>query len=69
MADAPDLDDFIAGVDVVVYATGLDWLADRVGPNQQAFEYRHAPDTTFIQNHILPLLDTMRAGGVTKETP
>lgn len=69
MADAPDLDDFIAGVDVVVYATGLDWLADRVSPGQQAFEYRHAPDTTFIQNHILPLLDTMRAGGATKETP
>lgn len=68
MADAPDLDAFIAGVDVVVYATGLDWLADRVGPGQQAFEYRHAPDTTFIQNHILPLLDTMRDGSTTKET-
>lgn len=67
MVDAPDLNDFIAEADVVVYATGLDWLAGKVGPHQQAFEYRHAPDVTFIQNHVLPLLDTLRHDGAPKE--
>ena len=67
MADAPDLDGFIARVDVVVYATGLDWLAQRVGPHQQAFEYRHAPDINFIHQHVLPLLDMLRQSGTIKE--
>lgn len=68
MVDAPDLEDFIARVDVLVYATGLDWLAEKVGPHQQAFEYRHAPDSTFIQHHVLPLLDTLRHSQTSKET-
>lgn len=69
MVDAPDLEAFIAQVDVLVYATGLDWLAEKVGPHQQALEYRHAPDSTFIQHHVLPLLDTLRHSGTVKETP
>ena len=68
MADAPELDSFIEGVDVLVYATGLDWMAGKVGPHQQAFEYRYAPDTAFIQNHVLPLLDTLRHNASRKET-
>jgi len=69
MVDAPDLDAFITGVDVLVYATGLDWLAEKVGPQQQALEYRHAPDSTFIQHHVLPLLDTLRHSQTGQETP
>jgi GntR family transcriptional regulator len=69
MVDAPNLDEFIAGVDVVVYATGLDWLADRVGPHQQAFEYRHMPDINFVHHHVLPLLDTLRQNGTAKDSP
>lgn len=60
MVDAPDLEDFIGKVDVLVYATGLDWLAGKVGPHQQAFEYRHEPALGFIETHVLPLLDTLR---------
>ena len=62
MVDAPDLEAFIAKVDVLVYATGLDWLAGKVGPHQQAFEYRHEPALGFIETHVLPLLDTLRKG-------
>jgi len=60
MVDAPDLEDFIAKVDVIVYATGLDWIADKYGADRQVFEYRHAPDTNFVQNHVLPLLEELR---------
>ena len=68
MADDPDLERFIEQVDVVVYATGLDWLAAKIAPHQQAFEYRHAPDRTFVQQHVLPLLDTLRNNTTAKET-
>lgn len=60
MADAPDLEEFIAKVDVIVYATGLDWIATQYGTDRQVFEYRHAPDSNFIQNHVLPLLEELR---------
>lgn len=69
MVDAPDLEQFVASVDVLVYATGLDWLADKVAAPQQAFEYRHAPDINFIQHHVLPLLETLRHEGIAKEAP
>ncbi|WP_282567757.1 MULTISPECIES: GntR family transcriptional regulator [unclassified Devosia] len=68
MADDPELERFIEQVDVVVYATGLDWMAAKVAPHQQAFEYRHAPDRTFVQQHVLPLLDTLRNNTTAKET-
>jgi len=43
----------VAGVDVVVYATGSDDVAQLVPTNVRAFEYRHAPDVGFAVRVVL----------------
>lgn len=67
MADDDGLESFLTRADVIIYATGLDWLADRTRPDQQAFEYRYAPDINFINQHVLPRLDALRKTENAKE--
>ncbi|WEJ31480.1 GntR family transcriptional regulator [Devosia sp. SD17-2] len=67
MADDPGLDGVLSRADVIVYATGLDRLTEKIRPDQQAFEYRYAPDVTFIKQHVLPRLDALRQAEITKE--
>ena len=43
----------VAGVDVLVYATGSDAVAELVPGNVRAFEYRHAPDDGFAVRVLL----------------
>jgi hypothetical protein len=68
MAHDPDLNAFLGGVDVVVYATGAERVLDRVPQNVQAIEYRHVPDSHAIQLELLPIIDRLRAGLPLKET-
>ncbi|TCL06773.1 GntR family transcriptional regulator [Sodalis ligni] len=54
--DDPSLAAQLPQADTVVYATGAEELAAGLKPGQQAFEYRHVPDTGDIQRVVLPLL-------------
>lgn len=47
--------------DVVIYATGADYLRHDLRPEQVAFEYRHTPDIHAIRTEILPAIETCRA--------
>ena len=47
--------------DVVIYATGADYLRGALRPEQTAFEYRHTPDVHAIRSEILPAIETCRA--------
>ncbi|MFG6583349.1 GntR family transcriptional regulator [Sulfitobacter sp. 1A12779] len=47
--------------DVVIYATGADYLCGALRAEQTAFEYRHTPDVHAIRSEILPAIETCRA--------
>lgn len=68
LADDQDLDAFIARVDVVVYATGVGTVLDRLPSHIQAIEYRHVPDPHSVQRDLLPIVERLRAGLPLKET-
>ncbi|TKI04321.1 GntR family transcriptional regulator [Martelella alba] len=53
---APQLDACLRRADVLVYATGAQALAARIGAHASAFEYRHVPDAGDIQHIVKPLL-------------
>ncbi|WP_213990063.1 GntR family transcriptional regulator [Sodalis sp. dw_96] len=55
--DSPSLAAQLQQAGTVVYATGAEELAAGLKPGQQAFEYRHVPDTGDIQRVVLPLLE------------
>jgi len=55
--DDPALEAQLKNTDTLVYATGAEALAANLRPGQQAFEYRHTPDTGDIQRVVLPLLE------------
>jgi DNA-binding transcriptional regulator YhcF (GntR family) len=59
--DSPDLETFIRGVDVVVYATGSDRVRAMASARQIVVEYRHAPDPNNIRHAIVPLVEEIRA--------
>ena len=57
----PDLDRAIAEADVLVYASGADFLVERLSGSQIATEYLHTPDPRSIREDFLPALDARRA--------
>ncbi len=57
----------VAAADVLVYATGAEYLLADIGPGLTAFEYRHTPDTQSIRRDLLPAIETARAGLKQKE--
>lgn len=67
---AEDLDRLLQDCDVLIHATGADYLATQLGSRQAAIEYRHTPDSHAVQTQLLPALDTLRTAGAIKgETP
>src|SRR5262249_54752479 len=58
--DSPDLGEVVRRVDVVVYATGSERVANMLRPNAQSFEYRHTPDPREIDQILLPMLEGIR---------
>jgi DNA-binding transcriptional regulator YhcF (GntR family) len=59
--DTPGLDAMIAHATVVIYASGAESVLSDVPSNEQAIEYRHAPDTADIERVIVPII---RAAGI-----
>ncbi|XDA98017.1 GntR family transcriptional regulator [Sulfitobacter sp. LCG007] len=52
--------DRISGAEVVIYASGADYLRQQLRPGQAAFEYRHTPDAQSIRSELLPAIETCR---------
>lgn len=58
----------IADADVLIYATGADYLLkDRPG-DRIAFEYRHTPDNQSVRRDLLPAIEVVRAKLQKEET-
>ena len=57
----------LAGMDVVVYATGAESALTLLAPNVMAIEYRHVPDPHAIQGELLPLIERLRTGAALQE--
>lgn len=67
---ANDLDRLLAECDVLIHATGAEYLRASLAPQQTAIEYRHTPDSHAVQTQLLPALDALRTAGAIKgETP
>ena len=60
LLDDPQIDAFMAGLDVVVLATGAEALALRLTAGTAAIHYRHTPDPLDIDRSLKPLLDRLR---------
>ena len=58
---APDLPQLLAGVDVVIFASGADHVAEMVRPGVPCFEYRHMPDPVALETELVPYLADLRA--------
>ncbi|TJZ89455.1 GntR family transcriptional regulator [Paracoccus gahaiensis] len=67
---ADDLDHLLRDCDVLIHATGAEYLQNEVGPAQTVIEYRHTPDSHAVQTQLLPALETLRTAATIKgETP
>ncbi|NUH63742.1 GntR family transcriptional regulator [Sulfitobacter sp. S0837] len=64
--DEEGLSAAMRNADVVIYATGADYLRGALRAEQTAFEYRHTPDIHAIRTEILPAIERCRA--TTKDT-
>ncbi|WP_157136566.1 GntR family transcriptional regulator [Sagittula stellata] len=57
----------IAGADVLIYATGAEYLLDRMRDGQTAFEYRHTPDNQSMRRDLLPAIEAARVAQQEKD--
>lgn len=51
-----NLEDLMAGADVVVYATGAETVLSQARPDTTTIEYRHTPDPGDIENLVKPFI-------------
>ncbi len=56
----PDAEAAIEAADVLVYATGADYLLKSLRADQKAFEYRHTPDINAVKKELLPTIEAYR---------
>jgi GntR family transcriptional regulator len=59
--DAPDLAAQLRDCEVMIYATGAEYLCQDLHTDQIAIEYRHTPDAHAVRTQFLPALDILRA--------
>ena len=67
--DAANLDRLLMACDVLIHATGAEYLQLTMRPEQSAIEYRHTPDSHTVQMQLLPALDALRTSATKGETP
>ncbi|MBB4123707.1 GntR family transcriptional regulator [Martelella radicis] len=56
----PGVEEAIASADVLVYATGAEYLLETLRSDQRAFEYRHTPDIHSVRKELLPTIEAYR---------
>ena len=62
LLEDPALPEFLAALDVIVYATGAERALAFASPVQRSIEYRHIPDPHAVQASLLPLVEAVRSG-------
>ncbi len=65
----PHLPSLVSANDVVVYASGAEEVRTHRGAHERAFEFRHTPDPTFVEAHILPIVRALRTGRPLPDVP
>lgn len=67
LVTAPDLKEFLLGLDVLVYASGAEPILKDLPSGRQAIEFRYVPDPHAIRQTLIPALERLRTEAVTKE--
>ncbi|MBM6593680.1 GntR family transcriptional regulator [Microvirga pudoricolor] len=58
---APDLKDFLASLDVLIYASGAEPILKDLLPGRQALEFQYVPDPHAIRQTLMPVIERMRS--------
>jgi hypothetical protein len=58
---APDLQAFLTGVDVLVYASGAGEILRHWPAGRQAIEFRYVPDPHAIEQTLIPAVERLRS--------
>ncbi|WP_210492662.1 GntR family transcriptional regulator [Microvirga antarctica] len=64
---APDLKDFLLGLDVLIYASGAEPILKDLPVGRQAIEFRYVPDPHAIRQTLIPAIEKLRTDAVAKE--
>ncbi len=60
LVTAPDLNTFVLGVDVLIYASGAGPTLESLMHGKQAIEFSYVPDPHAIQQTLLPAIERLR---------
>jgi hypothetical protein len=63
LATAPDIEAFVQGVDVLIYASGAGAVLRHLPSDRQAIEFRYVPDPHAIQETLIPAIERLRSPG------
>jgi DNA-binding transcriptional regulator YhcF (GntR family) len=66
---APDLKEFLASIDVLIYASGAEPILSDFPPGREAIEFQYVPDPHAIRQTLLPVIERMRSANITIEEP
>ena len=61
---APDLQAFLNGIDVLVYASGAGDILRHLPVGRQAIEFRYVPDPHAIEQTLIPAIERLRSQSV-----
>lgn len=64
LAAAPDIETFVHGIDVLIYASGAGDVLRHLPSDRQAIEFRYVPDPHAIQETLIPAIERLRTQGV-----
>jgi DNA-binding transcriptional regulator YhcF (GntR family) len=67
LVTAPDLGSFLAGIDVLIYASGAEAILGDLAPGRQAIEFQYVPDPHAIRQTLLPVIERMRSAATHEE--
>jgi DNA-binding transcriptional regulator YhcF (GntR family) len=68
LATAPDIEGFVQGVDVLIYASGAGAVLRHLPSDRQAIEFRYVPDPHAIQETLIPAIERLRSPGAATPT-
>ena len=63
MATAPDIEAFVHGIDVLIYASGAGDVLRHLRSDCHAIEFRYVPDPHAIQQTLIPAIERLRTQG------
>lgn len=66
---APDIEAFVKGIDVLIYASGAGDVLRHLPSDRQAIEFRYVPDPHAIQETLIPAIERLRTQGIANNNP